>query len=83
MFVESDIESQLEDADNGVYSDEKESNEYKNKDEQGSDLLVLNTEIDFGTWELAKLYLNNYAKQEEFSFCKKRCTTDTKDNTKK
>ncbi|CAG8468919.1 6114_t:CDS:2 [Dentiscutata erythropus] len=41
--------------------DEEESNEYNN---ESSNLLVLNEEIDFGIWELAESYLNNYAKQK-------------------
>ncbi|EXX64583.1 hypothetical protein RirG_141350 [Rhizophagus irregularis DAOM 197198w] len=37
--------------------------------------------MEFETWELAELYLNEYAKQQEFSFRKKRRILDPTDST--
>ncbi|CAB5395304.1 unnamed protein product [Rhizophagus irregularis] len=39
--------------------------------EEEENRLELNQRMEFETWEFAELYLNEYAKQQEFSFCKK------------
>ncbi|CAG8622557.1 5945_t:CDS:10, partial [Cetraspora pellucida] len=74
VLTESDFEAQLEGADNGIY-DERENNKHEdseNEEEEKNNLLVLCKGMKFSTWELAELYLTNYAKQEGFSFRKRR-----------
>ncbi|CAG8639546.1 19278_t:CDS:2, partial [Racocetra fulgida] len=45
------------------------------------DVLKLTTDMEFETWDIAKSYFENYAKQEGFSFRKRRCYNDPADNT--
>src|SRR3954470_11776942 len=41
----------------------------------------LTADMKFDTWEIAESYLEEYAKQEGFCFRKRRCVTDSVDNT--
>ncbi|CAG8526793.1 24903_t:CDS:2, partial [Racocetra persica] len=82
-LTESDIEAQPEGADNGIY-DKRENNEYEdseNEEERKNNLLVLRKGMKFSTWELAESYLTDYAKQEGFSFQKKRQVVNSDDYT--
>ncbi|CAG8776849.1 13835_t:CDS:1, partial [Cetraspora pellucida] len=82
-LTKSDIEAQPEGADNGIY-DERENNEHEdseNAKEGKNNLLVLHKGMKFSIWELAELYLINYAKQEGFSFRKRRQFVDSNDYT--
>ena len=49
--------------------------------EEEDNKLELNQRMEFKTWELAESYLNEYTKQQGFSFCKKRCIPDPTDST--
>jgi hypothetical protein len=56
------------------YDDDSEYEEEENR-------LELNQEMEFETWELAESYLSEYAKQQGFSFRKKRRVMDLSDGT--
>jgi hypothetical protein len=56
------------------YNDDSEHEKEENK-------LELNQGMEFETWELAETYLDNYAKQQEFCFRKRRRIPDPLDNT--
>ncbi|UZO22785.1 uncharacterized protein OCT59_015135 [Rhizophagus irregularis] len=75
---------------NGRYdiSDDEDRNlnhqerEYDNSEyEEEENKLELNQGMEFETWELAESYLNEYAKQQGFSFRKKRRILDPTDST--
>ncbi|CAB4418039.1 unnamed protein product [Rhizophagus irregularis] len=75
---------------NGRYdvSDDEDRNldhqewEYDDSEyEEEENKLELNQGMEFETWELAESYLNEYAKQQGFSFRKKRRILDPTDST--
>lgn len=75
---------------NGRYdvSDDEDRNlnhqewEYDDSEyEEEENRLELNQGMEFETWELAESYLNEYAKQQGFSFRKKRRILDPTDST--
>ncbi|CAB4473026.1 unnamed protein product [Rhizophagus irregularis] len=68
-----------DDEDRNLNHQEREYDDSEYKEEENK--LELNQVMEFETWELAELYLNEYAKQQEFSFRKKRRILDPTDST--
>ncbi|PKY32418.1 hypothetical protein RhiirB3_532058 [Rhizophagus irregularis] len=69
----------LDDEDRNFNHQEREYDDSEYEEEENR--LELNQRMEFETWEFAELYLNEYAKQQEFSFCKKKCILDSTDST--
>ncbi|POG82649.1 hypothetical protein GLOIN_2v1762042 [Rhizophagus irregularis DAOM 181602=DAOM 197198] len=73
--IQMEVEDDSEDYCSKEYDDDSEYEE----EEDG--LLKLNKGMKFETWELAKSYLDEYAKQNGFCFHKIRRVLDPNDNT--
>jgi hypothetical protein len=89
LFLEICNETQIENERISIVTHLEDENIYDGnadhqKDYDDSELekeRELTQGMEFGTWELAELYLDEYAKQQGFCFRKKRRIQDLTDNT--
>ncbi|CAG8678911.1 19205_t:CDS:1 [Dentiscutata erythropus] len=82
-FSETDNEFSYEDTE--IFKPEELINDenliqYDDNDNDNKKL-ILNTENEFNTWDLAEKYFDDYTKQEGFTISKRKHIVDPKDNT--